>query len=90
MSLKDRLVEESLRFAQNPAVSKLVQDPRFMQLVVAAMSVPGRLSTFTTEQRERFAREMGLVTADDLRDVRRRLGAIESTLEQLERRLDER
>jgi hypothetical protein len=83
MSLKERLVEESMRLAQNPALAKLVQDPRFMQLVVAALSMPGRVATFTSEQKERFSREMGLATSDELRDLRRRLAALEAEVEQL-------
>ena len=83
MSLKERLVEESMRLAQNPALSKLVQDPRFMQLVVAALSMPGRVANFTAEQKERFSREMGLATSDELRDLKRRLAALEAEVEQL-------
>jgi hypothetical protein len=90
MSLKDKLFAEGMKLSSTPAVSKLMQDERFMRLVVAAMSMPGRVSTFTAEQRERFAREMGLATSDEVRDLKRQLGALEDAVRRLERRQGDR
>lgn len=90
MSLKDKLFAEGMKLTSNPAVSKLMQDERFMRLVVAAMSMPGRVSTFSAEQRERFAKEMGLATSDEVRDLKRQLGALEDALRRVERKLDGR
>ncbi len=87
MSLKDKLLTEGMRLSQNPAVTKLIQDERFMKLVVLAMSMPGRVSTFTTEQKERFAREMGLATSDEVRDLKRTIAALEDTVRRLERKV---
>ena len=86
MSLKDKLFTEGMRLTQNPAVTKLLQDERFMKLLVLAMSMPGRFSTFTAEQRERFAREMGLATSDEVRDLKRTLASLEDSVRRLERR----
>jgi hypothetical protein len=86
MSLKDRLFAEGMKFSQNPAVGKLLADERFMRLAVAAMSMPGRVATFTTDQKERFAKEMGLATADEVRDLKRQVAALEDSLRRLERR----
>jgi len=86
MAIKDRLLAETVKLTQNPAVAKLLADERFMKLVVTAMSMPGRVSTFTAEQKERFAREMGLATADEVRDLKRQLAAVEDALRRLERK----
>jgi hypothetical protein len=86
MSLKDKIFTEGMRLTQNPAVSKVLQDERFMKLVVLAMSMPGRVSTFTTEQKERFAREMGLATSDEVRDLQRTVTSLEETVRRLERK----
>jgi len=86
MSLKDKVVAEALKLSQNGAVQKLLADERFMKLVVAAMSMPGRVSTFTGDQKERFAKEMGLATADEVRDLKRQVTALEDALRRLERR----
>ena len=47
--------------------------------------MPGRVSTFTAEQKERFAREMGLATADEVRDLQRTIASLEDTVRRLER-----
>lgn len=87
MALKDKILSETMKLSQSPAVAKLLADERFMRLVVLAMSMPGRVSTFTSEQKERFAKEMGLATSDDVRDLKRQLGALEDALRRLERKL---
>jgi hypothetical protein len=86
MSIKDKLVSEGLKLTQNPTVGKLMQDERFMRLVVLAMSMPGRVSTFTAEQKERFAKEMGLATQEEVRDLKRQVGALEDAVRRLERK----
>jgi hypothetical protein len=85
MSLRERIFTEGMKASQHPLVAKLIQDPRFMQLIVLAMSVPGRVSTFTAEQKERFARELGLVTEDEAKDLKRRIAALEDDVRRLER-----
>jgi len=90
MALKDRLMSEGMKLAANPAVAKLMQDPRFMKLLMTAMSMPGRMNTFTAEQKEHFARAMGLATEDEVRDLKRTVAALERALARLETRLDER
>ncbi len=87
MALKDRLLQEGLKLSQNAAVQKLLADERFMKLAVLAMSMPGRVSTFTSEQKERFAREMALATSDEVRDLKRQVASLEDSLRRLERRV---
>ena len=84
MALKDKLMSEGLKLAANPAVAKLMQDPRFMGLVMQAMSMPGRVSTFTTEQKEHFAKAMGLATEEEVRDLKRTIAALERSVARLE------
>ena len=86
MALKDRLMSEGLRLAANPAVARLMQDERFMKLIMAAMAMPGRVSTFTTEQKELFAKTMGLATQEEVRDLKRTIAALERTVARLQDR----
>lgn len=86
MTLKDRLMSEGMKLATNPAVSKLMQDERFMKLVMTAMAMPGRVSSFTTEQKEAFAKTMGLATQEEVRDMRRTIAALERTVAKLQDR----
>ncbi len=86
MSLKERLFAEGMKFSQSPSVAKLLADERFMKLAVAAMSMPGRMATFSSDQKEWFAKEMGLATALEVRDLKRQVAALEDALRRLERR----
>lgn len=85
MTLKDRLVSEGMKLAANPSVAKLMQDERLMRLLMTAMSVPGRLSSFTAEQKETFARAMGLATAEEVRDLKRTVASLEREIAKLRR-----
>jgi hypothetical protein len=86
MSLKDKIMSEGMKLAGNPALAKVVQDERFMKLMMAALSVPGRVQTFTSEQKEQFAKAMGLATAEEVRDLKRIVASLEETVARLERR----
>ncbi len=86
MALKDRLLGKGLKLVTDPRVAKLAQDERVMRLVMQAMSVPGRVSTFTDEQRESFAKVMGLATSEEVRDLRRVVASLEDAVRRLESR----
>jgi hypothetical protein len=88
MSLKDRLVSEGTKLATNPQVAKLMQDERFLKLVMVAMSVPGRMQTFTAEQKEAVAKAFGFVTQDELKDLRRTVTSLEQTVARLRTKLE--
>ncbi|AUX46728.1 hypothetical protein SOCE26_082370 [Sorangium cellulosum] len=85
MTLKDKLFTEGMKLAANPNVAKLMQDERFMRLFMTAMSVPGRVSSFTAEQKETFAKAMGLATAEEVRDLKRTVTSLERELARLRR-----
>jgi len=84
MALKDKLMSEGMKLAANPAVAKLMQDPRFMKAMMTAMAMPGRVSSFTAEQKEQFAKAMGLATQEEVRDLKRTVAALERAVARLE------
>jgi polyhydroxyalkanoate synthesis regulator phasin len=84
MALKDKLMSEGMKLAANPAVAKLMQDDRFMKAVMTAMAMPGKVSTYTAEQKEAFARAMGLATQEEVRDLKRTVAALERAVARLE------
>ena len=86
MSLKDKVVAEGMKLAQSPQVAKLMADERVMKLVMTAVSMPGKVQTFTTEQKEAFAKAMGLATQDEVKDLKRQLAALERDLSDLRAR----
>jgi cell division FtsZ-interacting protein ZapD len=85
MKLKEKLVSEGIKLATNPRVAKLMQDERLMKLVMTAASVPGRVTSFTDEQKEAFAKAMGLATADEVRDLKRTIASLEREIARLRR-----
>ena len=88
MSIKDRIVSEGMKFAASPQVAKLMQDERFMKLVMVAMSMPGRMQSFTAEQKEAVAKSFGFVTQDELRDLRRTVTSLEQTVARLRAKIE--
>lgn len=86
MSLKDKVMAEGMKLATNPQVAKLMQDERVMKLVMTAVSMPGKVQTFTAEQKEAFARSMGLATQDEVKDLKRQIAALEREIQELRSR----
>ena len=84
MALKDKLMAEGMKLAQNPQVARLMRDERFMKLVMAAMSMPGKVESFTAEQKEHFSKAMGLATQEEVRDLKRTVAALERAVARLE------
>src|SRR4029078_12256646 len=83
MALKHKLMSEGVKLATNPAFAKIMQDERFMKLVMAAMAMPGRVESFTTEQKESFAKAMGVPSQDEVRDLKRTVTALEREVARL-------
>ena len=84
MAIKNKILAEGMKLAGNPAVAKLMQDERFMKAVMTAMAMPGRVSSYTTEQKEHFAKAMGLATQEEVRDLKRTVAALERAVARLE------
>ena len=55
MGIKKKLMKQSMKLMSDPRVMKLMQDERFMKAVMAAMSIPGQVSTMAQEQTDRLA-----------------------------------
>ncbi|MEZ4447533.1 MAG: hypothetical protein R3B72_51125 [Polyangiaceae bacterium] len=89
MSLKDKVLEEGLKLASHPAVAPVLQDERLMKMFMTALSVPGRVSEITEEQRQNFVKLMALATEQEVADLRRTVRALEDDISRLRRELDE-
>jgi hypothetical protein len=86
MSLKDKVMAEGMKLAASPQVAKLMQDERIMKLVMTAVSMPGKVQSFTAEQKEAFAKAMGLATQDEVKDLKRQVAALERDIDELRSR----
>jgi hypothetical protein len=65
---------------------RLMQDERFMKAMMAAVSVPGRVSTFVQENTNRFAKAMDLATEQEVKDLRRTVRSLEEQIAELKKR----
>lgn len=87
MGLKDKVVEEGMKLAAHPALAPLVQDERFMKLVMTALSVPGRLQELTEEQRANVRRALGVASEQSVLDLQRTIRALEDEIYRLRHEL---
>jgi polyphosphate kinase 2 (PPK2 family) len=88
MSIKKTLMSQGMKLMSDPRVMKLVQNEQFMQLMMSAMSVPGRVSTFAQEQSNRVAKVMALATEQEVKDLRRTVRSLEEQLSELRKQND--
>jgi hypothetical protein len=86
MTLKKSLMEQGMKLLGDPRVVKLMQNEQFMKAMMTAISMPGKIDGFTKEHAERFAKRMSLATANEVRDLRRTIRALEDEIADLKRK----
>jgi polyhydroxyalkanoate synthesis regulator phasin len=84
MSIKDEMLKRGMQMMSDPRVAKLMQNPQFMKVMMAAMQVPGKVNTFTNEQAKVLAGALRLATAEDLKELQRTVKRLERQLAKLE------
>jgi len=84
-SLKKSILKQGMKLMTDPRVTKLMQDERVMKAVMTAMSMPGKVQTFTHEQAERVAKAMALATEDEVKDLRRTVRRLEEEIARLQK-----
>jgi len=83
MSLKDKVMSEGLKLAGHPAIAGLLQDERFMKLVMTALSVPGKLTELSEDQKANLLRLLGAAPQRDVDDLKRAVRSLESEVTRL-------
>jgi hypothetical protein len=84
MSIKDEMLKRGMQMMSDPRVAKLMQNPQFMKVMMAAIQVPGKVNTFTNEQAKVLAGALRLATAEDLKELQRTVKRMERQLAKLE------
>jgi len=84
-SLKKTLLKQGMKWMSDPRVMKLMQDERVMKAVMTAMSMPGKVQSFTQEGAERIAKAMALATEDEVKDLKRTVRRLEEEVARLQR-----
>ncbi len=88
-SFKKSLLKQGMKLMTDPRVMKLMQDERVMKAVMTAMSMPGKVQSFTAEQVQSLAKAMALATEDEVKDLKRTVRRLEEELARLDRKADE-
>ncbi len=84
-SIKQSLVSQGIKLMGDPRVLKLMADPRVMNALMGAISVPGKLQSFTAEQVEKVAKAMALATEDEVSDLKRTVRKLEEEVARMRR-----
>lgn len=83
MSIKDEVMKRGMQMMSDPRVAKLMQNPQFMKLMMAAIQVPGKVNTFTNEQAKLLASTLRLATAEEVKDLSRTVKKLEREVAKL-------
>lgn len=81
-------MKKILELMADPRVGKLLADPRVMKAVMTAMSVPGKVSSFTAESVEKIAKAMDLPSSGEMDDLKRQVRRLEGEIDNLRRERD--
>jgi hypothetical protein len=60
-------------------------DERVMKAMMGAMSMPGKVETFSKEQVEKIARAMSLATVGEVKDLQRTIRRLEEEVARLQK-----
>ena len=83
-SLKDAVVGQAMKIASSPRVSKLATDPRLMNAAMKAMNLGSAVKTNMDRAGRLAAGAFGLVTQDEVRDLRSTIQTLEDQIASLE------
>lgn len=80
MGIKEEMMKRGMQMMSDPRVGKLMQNPQFMKLLMAAMQVPGKVNSFTNEQARILAGALRLATHEEVKELERRVKKLEREL----------
>ena len=83
-SFKDVVVGQAMKIAASPRVSKLATDPRLMNAAMKAMNLGSTVKTNMDKAGRLAAGAFGLVTQDEVRDLRSTIQTLEDQMASLE------
>jgi hypothetical protein len=84
-SWKKALMKRGMELMTDPRFSQVMQDERVMKALMTAMQMPGKVESFTAEQKERVAKALGLPTEQEISDMRRTIRRLEEEVARLKK-----
>ncbi len=88
MSLKDRLIARGMKVMQDPRVAKLAQDERVVKVAMQAFQLRGKVQEEIDQRVESAAKSLGLVTKDEVRELKRTIKKLETELKKTQAATD--
>jgi hypothetical protein len=81
LDLKQELLNRALRLAQDPRVSKAMQNPTVVQGLVGAMHLRAKMQHNLEVGVQRMAKRFNLASDAEVRELRRKVSRLERELE---------
>lgn len=81
MALRDEVLKRGMKLMEDPRVGKLMQDERVMKVATQAFQLRGKVQDEIDQRVEKVAKSLGLVTKNDVRDLKRTIKKLETELE---------
>ena len=86
--LKKMAVEKGMNLMQSPTVAKIMASEKTGELIEKAMTIPFKVSSVITNQKEKLVALFDLATQEDMDDLRRALSKMEAELASVKGRED--
>jgi septal ring factor EnvC (AmiA/AmiB activator) len=80
VDIKEFLKKRGMELMQDPKVTKLVQDERVMKVAMQAFQLRGKVQEQIDGNVEKVAKSLGLVTKNDVRELKRTIKKLETEL----------
>jgi polyhydroxyalkanoate synthesis regulator phasin len=88
MSFKKVAMEQAMKLMSSPTVGKMMQNPKVMQAMMTAMSLPGKVQAQLDQQRRNIARALNLVTQEEVEGLKSTIRDLNSQVGSLQREAD--
>ena len=81
MAIRDEVLKRGMKLMEDPRVAKLVQDERVMKGASQAFMLRGKVQDEIDGRIEKVAKSLGLVTKNEVKDLKRTIKKLETELE---------
>ncbi len=88
MDIKSFLKDRGMKLMSDPNVSKLIQDERVMKVAMQAFQLRGKVQEQIDQNVGAAAKALGLVTKDEVRELKRTLRKLETELKKAQQTAD--
>lgn len=85
--LKQEAMRHGMRLMTNPKVMQMMADPRVMNAISQGFAIKGQVQSGIESTIRTVAASLNLATRDDVENLRRTLSQIESSVSNLERKV---